>query len=193
MVDLDNVFSIIGKATVAVIGIFAIAIVLFTLTGHASVFGSLVEKLVPVPSPISTVLPTPTPDPLAGQRNDALNDYNYKLELVDEQTQRLDTYYAAKAGTDMSQSEFQSWLQVMNSQTEDFINRENNATQSGIAYLGYLDPNSSEYARVLMNENTTLSDINKEIQNYNSNVGIYNEHWGQRFGYISNLSYSTAA
>jgi hypothetical protein len=188
MADPDDVFNLIGKVTVVVICLFALVIVLFTVTGHLSVLDNLAEKLVPTPSPVVIMPPTPTPDPLAGLRNNALNNYNYQLELVDEQTQRLDTYYAAKTGVDMSQSEFQSWLQVMNAQTEDFIGREENATSSGTTYLNYLEPNSSEYARVLMNDNTSMSDTNKEIQNYNSNVAIYNEHWGQRFGYVGNLS-----
>jgi len=188
MADPDGVFSIIGKITVAVIGIFILAFVVSTATGHADLFSNIVYKIVPAPSPVPSLIPVPTPDPLAALRNDALNDYNYKLELVDEQTQRLDTYYAAKTGTDMSQSEFQSWLQTMDAQTLDFISREQNATSSGQAYLNYLEPNSSEYARVLMNDNVSLSDSNKEIQNYNDNVAIYNEHWGQRFGYIDNLS-----
>jgi hypothetical protein len=188
MVDLDDVFNLIGKVTVVVICLLALVIVLFTVTGHMGVFDTLVEKLVPTPSPVVIVPPTPTPDPLAGLRNDALNNYNYQLELVDEQTQRLDTYYAAKAGVDMSQSEFQSWLQVMNAQTEDFISREENATSSGVTYLNYLELNSSEYNRVMMNDNVSLSDTNKEISNYNNNVAIYNQHWGQRYGYVDNLS-----
>ncbi len=189
MVDTDDIFKVIGKITVAVIGLSILIFVLVSLTGHMGVFSDLLVKLAPASSPVPTVLPTPTSDPVEGLRNGALSDYTYKLQLVDEQTQRLDTYYAAKTGTLMSQSEFQGWLEVMNAQTEDFIARENNATDSGEIYLGYLDANSSEYQRVIMNDAVSKSDTNKEIQNYNNNVGLYNDHWGSNYGYIANLSY----
>jgi hypothetical protein len=114
----------------------------------------------------------------------ALKDYNYKLELVKEQTQRIDMYYAAKTSTEMSQIEFKSWLQTIRGLTDEFILRETIATESGRAYLSYLDPHSSGYDRVLQNEATSRDDIGKVKYTYNGNVYIYNQQYGKTYGEI---------
>jgi len=128
------------------------------------------------------------PDDIQGQDavSEAMNNYNYQLDLVQEQTQRLDMYYAAKTSTSMTQPEFESWLATIQSLTREFINRENNATAAGNVYLKYLDPNSNEYNRVIQNDEVTVSDISKITATYNGNVYIYDQEYGNTYG---NLSY----
>jgi type II secretory pathway pseudopilin PulG len=117
---------------------------------------------------------------------EAMNNYNYQLDLVQEQTQRLDMYYAAKTSTSMTQPEFASWLDTIQSLTDVFISRENNATVAGEVYLKYLQPDSNEYNRVIQNDNVTVSDVSKVTATYNGNVYIYNQEYGSTYG---NLSY----
>jgi hypothetical protein len=108
----------------------------------------------------------------------AMNNYNYNLELVKEQTQRLDMYYAAKTSTEMSQTEFQSWLGMIRGLTDEFVLRENNAITSGKGYMSYLSKGGDEYNRVYRNEITCEDDIKKVKYTYNGNVYIYNQKYG---------------
>jgi hypothetical protein len=171
MSGVDEILKLIGLLTVIVVfsllvlSIFVYAysaIIGFTHAAHGGVTDQ--DKLV-----------------------DSLKDYDYQLELVKEQTQRLDMYYAAKTATEMSQPEFKSWIQAINSLTDEFIKRENNATASGRVYMSYLKPNSSEYDRVLQNEETAKSDISKVKYAYNGNVYIYNLNYGKQYGEIKYL------
>ncbi len=114
----------------------------------------------------------------------ALNDYNYRLDLVKEQTQRLDMYYAAKAATAMSQAEYASWLMQIGALTRELINRESNATEYGQIYLQYLDPGSEEYGRVIQNAAVSEDDVQMAKATYNGNVQIYNKQYGAGYGNI---------
>lgn len=118
----------------------------------------------------------------------ALNDYQYKLDLVKEQTQRIDMYYASKVATSMSHTEFQSWLETIRSLTVEFINRENNANEAGDKYLKYLAPGSDEYNRVVQNEAVSKDDIGKVKATYDGNVDIYNNQYGSAYGTMPHLS-----
>jgi hypothetical protein len=119
--------------------------------------------------------------------NRALTDYQYKLDLVKEQTQRIDMYYAAKTSTSMSQIEFSSWLGTIRGLTQEFILRENNAINSGNEYLDYLPRDSDEYNRIINNEATSKEDIKKVLDTYNGNVYIYNQQYGTTYGDIAYL------
>ncbi len=116
--------------------------------------------------------------------NKALTNYQYSLDLVKEQTQRIDMYYAAKTSTSMSQVEFYSWLGTINGLTQEFILRENNSVNSGNDYLNYLPKNSDEYNRVVTNAATSQSDVKKVMDTYNGNVYIYNNEYGKEYGDI---------
>lgn len=119
--------------------------------------------------------------------NRDLTDYQYRLDLVKEQTQRIDMYYAAKTSTSMSQVEFSSWLGTIRGLTQEFILRENNSINSGNEYLNYLPKNSDEYNRVLNNEATSKDDVKKVMDTYNGNVYIYNNQYGTGNGDIPYL------
>jgi hypothetical protein len=168
MSGIDEILKLIGLLTVIVVfsllvfSIFVYAYGAITGLTHAAQGG------------------TTDPDNL----DNALKDYNYKLELVKEQTQRIDMYYAAKTSTEMSQLEFMSWLQTIKGLTDEFILRENNAAGAGRAYMSMLDPHSSGYDRVLQNEATSRDDVNKVKYTYNGNVYIYNQQYGKTYGEI---------
>ncbi len=120
-------------------------------------------------------------------QNRALTDYQYQLDLVKEQTQRIDMYYAAKTSTSMSQVEFYSWLGTIRGLTQEFILRENNSVNSGKDYLNYLPRDSDEYNRVVSNEATSQDDVKKVMDTYNGNVYIYNKQYGTEYGEIPYL------
>ena len=162
MTSVDDILKLIGLATVVTVVSVALFIILFyaygAITGLAHGAGG---------------------DPQAQDK--VLNserEYNYDLELVKEQTQRLDMYYAAKTSTEMTQSEFQSWLGMIKGLTDEFVARENTAIANGQAYEAYLTPGSDEYNRVVDNEDTCKSDIKKVKYTYNGNVYIYNQKYG---------------
>jgi hypothetical protein len=171
MSDTDNLLRLIGFSMVAIVSlliIFGLLLYAFGLIGGPS------EGMV---SGIDSQV----------KLNKAMNDYQYKLDLVREETQRLDMYYAAKTSTQMSQVEFKSWLGTIQALSEEFINRENNATEAGRDYLQYLDPNGGEYSRVLQNEATAESDVNNIKQTYNGNAYLYNQQYGAAYGTVPNL------
>ena len=169
MTSVDDILKLIGLATVVTMVSVAVVIILFyayaSLTGFASGMGGNAQAQDKV---------------LNSER-----EYNYDLELVKEQTQRLDMYYAAKTSTEMTQSEFQSWLGMIKGLTDEFVTRENTAISNGQAYETYLAPGSDEYNRVVDNEDTCKSDIKKVKYTYNGNVYIYNQKYGSEYGEIS--------
>jgi uncharacterized protein (UPF0332 family) len=172
MSETDNVLRLIGVSMVAIVGLlilFGILLYSFGLIGGPS------EGMV---SGIDNQV----------KLNKALNDYQYKLDLVREATQRLDMYYAAKASTQLSEVEFRSWLGTIAALSEEFINRENNATLAGKVYLQYLDLNSGEYDRVIQNEATANSDISNVKQTYNGNAYLYNQQYGATYGKVPYIS-----
>ncbi len=172
MSDTDNILRLIGITIVAIIGLT----ILFGILLY--VFGFIGE---------------PSNGMVSGMRNQeklnkASSDYQYKLDLVREETQRLDMYYAAKTSTEMSQVEFRSWLGTIKALSEEFINRENNATEAGRVYLAYLDPNGNEYNRVVQNEAVANSDVKNIKDTYNGNAYLYNQQYGAAYGPVPYLS-----
>ncbi len=170
MTGVDDILKLIGLATVVIVVSAAFVSILFYVYG--SVGGLAIGKQ-------------------DGHAQDnlikALNEYNYDLELVKEQTQRLDMYYAAKTSTEMTRAEFQSWLGMIRGLTDEFIKRENTAIASGEAYKAYLSTESDEYARVTDNEATSKDDIKKVKYTYNGNVYLYNQKYGGTYGEIAYL------
>lgn len=139
------------------------------------------------PNPISTPYPAPTSRvnsyPQDLQR--AFSDYQWRLDLVSEQTQRLDMYYAAKAGTQMSCKEYSAWIDQIRSQTNEFISRNLEAAESGKNYGNQLNANSNnididkanlEIERINQNLKIMSSDIQKATDNLNENVNGYNKN-----------------
>ncbi len=166
MTSLDDILKLIGVATVVIVVSAAFVSIMFYVYGSVgglanSAGGHDQDRLV-----------------------QALNGYNYDLELVKEQTQRLDMYYAAKTSTEMTQAEFQSWLGMIQGLTDEFIKRENTAIASGEAYKAYLSTDGDEYARVSENEATSRDDIKKVKYTYNGNVYLYNQKYGGTYGEI---------
>ncbi len=144
---------------------------------------------------ISNPTPRPTPEfqlpntnqspskEIAKGLQTASDDYAWKLDLVTEQTTRLDMYYAPKAGVTMKQQEFKGWLDALKIQTDEFIKRNNDAIEAGRVYIEALNTEvqnlnydwySREHDRVVKNEEIMKSDINKATANYNQNVASYN-------------------
>jgi hypothetical protein len=168
MSRIDNILKLIGIATIAVVCVaIVLGIFLFVygaLGGHISGTQSGAQDQTKL--------------------YNALNDYNYRLDLVKEQTQRLDMYYAAKAATSMSQAEYASWLGQIGALTRELIKRENNASAYGQIYLKYLDPKSEEYDRVIQNAAVSEDDIQMAKATYNGNVEIYNKQYGAVNGAI---------
>lgn len=168
MTSVDDILKLIGLATVVIVVSAAFISILFYVYGS---IGGLANG-----------------EGQGGQDQDllvkALNAYNYDLELVREQTQRLDMYYAAKTSTEMTQAEFQSWLGMIRGLTDEFIMRENTAIASGEAYKACLSAEGDEYARVTDNEATCRDDIKKVKYTYNGNVYLYNQKYGSTYGEI---------
>ena len=167
----DDIIKLIGLTIVAIVSLAIILGIL--LFAYGMVTGS----------------PNGAQSDAQGQDNlnRALTDYQYRLDLVKEQTQRIDMYYAAKTSTSMSQVEFYSWLGTIRGLTQEFILRENNSVNSGKDYLNYLPKDSDEYNRVLSNEATSKDDVKKVMDTYNGNVYIYNKQYGTEFGDIPYL------
>jgi hypothetical protein len=172
MRDKDDILRLIGITVVATLGLlvlFAVLLYAFGLIGGPSngIAGGMQYQ---------------------EEYNDALSDYQYRLDLVREATQRLDMYYAAKTSTEMSQVEFMSWLGTIKALSEEFINRENNATEAGHVYMAYLDPDSSEYTRVVQNEAVAGSDVKNIKDTYNGNAYLYNQQYGADYGPVPYMS-----
>jgi hypothetical protein len=168
MSRIDNILKLIGIATVVIVCV-AIMLSIFLF-----IYGALGGN---------------TGGTQSGAQDqtklyNSLNDYNYRLDLVKEQTQRLDMYYAAKAATSMSQAEYASWLGQIGALTRELINRENNASTYGQLYLKYLNPGSEEYDRVIQNAAVSEDDVQMAKATYNGNVEIYNKQYGATYGDI---------
>lgn len=116
----------------------------------------------------------------------ALSDYKWRLDLVAEQTTRLDILYTGKAGVTMNQMEYKNWMEYIQASTEEFTKRNLNAINSGRNYaqtivnnIESLDRNGAaiELERIEQNEGIMKSDMKKVIDSYNENVKIYNDKW----------------
>lgn len=119
----------------------------------------------------------------------AQEDYRWRLDLVKEQTTRLDMLYAAKAGVKMDREEFEGWLSSVKLSTEEFVRRNKDAEHSGRNAIDVI--NKNVYSQVdynnAMRRNETIyenirigsSDIDHVIDNYNNNVDKYNEAWAK--------------
>lgn len=149
------------------------------------VFGRVTPAPTPRPTsefPLPNIGQSPSQVVAKGLQS-ALDDYAWKLDLVAEQTTRLDMYYATKAGDIMKQQEFKLWLDALKIQTDEFIKRNNDAIAAGRVYIEALNTEvqnlnydwySREHDRVVKNEEIMKSDINKATANYNQNVASYN-------------------
>jgi hypothetical protein len=172
MSDTENTLRLIGITLVAIVSLlilFGVLLYVFGFLGGPSngMAGGMQDQ---------------------DKLNKALSDYQYKLDLVREETQRLDMYYAAKTSTEMSQVEFRSWLGTIKALSDEFINRENNATESGRVYLTYLDPKGNEYNRVIQNEAVANDDVTNIKNTYNGNAYLYNQQYGAAYGPVPYLS-----
>ncbi len=165
---IDGLLKLMGVTMLMMVASVALFLIFFYAYGLASGFTHDMQKAADAQARL----------------NEALNDYNYKLELVKEQTQRIDMYYAAKSSTSMSELEFRSWLGTIRALTDEFVARENSAIDAGRAYMSLLPEDSAEYNRVLQNEATCKEDIRKAIETYNGNVYIYNRQYGGDYGII---------
>lgn len=114
----------------------------------------------------------------------ASNDYKYKLDLVQEQSQRLDMWYAANSGRGITEGQ----LTYLKSITDEFIKRQNNAMESGRQYKSYLkesinNPKTitpsaiAEIGRVDQNEDIMKSDDKAVLANY---ILVENQYKGQQ-------------
>jgi hypothetical protein len=141
-----------------------------------------VEYKYTIPEDLST--PPPTPEDLQSARV----DYNWKLDLVSEQTTRLDMYYASKSGVSMTQREYKAWLDDLSLQTTEFIKRNLDAIKSGNAYVKQLNAEvqvrnidydwySIEYDRVIKNHEIMESDIKKVYNNLYNRIDEYNSEF----------------
>ncbi|MDI6897924.1 hypothetical protein [Methanocella conradii] len=169
---IDDLIKLMGLTTMMIIASIMLFFMLFFAYGLASGFTHDMQRAADAQARL----------------HEAQDDYNYKLELVKEQTQRIDMYYAAKSSTSMSELEFRSWLGTIRALTEEFVARENNAIEAGRAYMNLLPPDSAEHERVLQNEATCREDVKKVIETYNGNVYIYNKQYGTKYGTISYFS-----
>lgn len=86
------------------------------------------------------------PLPTYNDLQSARSDYQWKLDLVTEQTQRLDMYYALKSGVSMTQREYKAWLDDLSSQTTEFIKRNLEAIKSGNAYIELLNAENKRFS-----------------------------------------------
>ncbi len=123
-----------------------------------------------------------TSSAFAGVVEDAQSDYQWKLSLVTEQTQRLDMWYAANAGGEITSGQ----LAYLKSDVIEFIKRENDAIESGKKYEKYLeeslnDPRTitpnvvAEIKRIEQNENIMNSDKEKTLAKYQNIENQYKE------------------
>jgi hypothetical protein len=97
-----------------------------------------------------------TSSAFAGVVEDAQSDYQWKLFLVTEQTQRLDMWYATNAGKEITKGS----LSYLKSLTDEFVLRENNAIESGRKYRNALIGNIDNY-----NREWVLAEINRTEKN----------------------------
>ncbi len=120
----------------------------------------------------------------------AQDDYRWRLDLVTEQTTRLDMLYAAKAGVKMDREEFENYLSSVKQSTEEFVNRKRDAEYSGRnvidlinknVYNRQVDYNNAVRYIETINKNIGIgsSDNNIVIDNYNKNVDTYNDRWAK--------------
>jgi len=139
-----------------------------------------VEYKYTIPEELSTTPPTPK------DLQSAVDDYKWKLDLVTEQTTRLDMYYASKSGISMTQREYKAWLDDLSAQTTEFIQRNLDAIRSGNAYIKYLNAEvsaqnyetySREYDRVAKNNEIMKSDIKKAYNKFKEQIDKYNSEF----------------
>lgn len=128
-----------------------------------------------------------TPPTVPNDMDRAFRDYEWRIALVNEQTARLDMYYASKSGIKMDQGGFKSWLDDLKGQTIEFIKRNKDAIYSGDNYANLINANINnldynqavlEIERVNKNKAIYTSDIQTAINNFNQNVATYN-NWGK--------------
>lgn len=119
---------------------------------------------------------------LAGVIEDAQSDYQWKLSLVSEQSRRLDMWYAANSGKEITSGQ----LAYLKSDVDEFVKRENDAIESGRKYEKYLeeslnDPRTitpnvvAEIKRIEQNENIMNSDKEKTLAKYQNIENQYKE------------------
>lgn len=151
-----------------------------------------ISPIIPAPVPKEIFLPTRSEfefynyslPKFPNEFYDAMDDYNWRGDLIREQTTRLDMYYAVKSGEFMPCEEFSAWLGDLRAMTKEFIKRNLDSSHSGYNYAEFLNANvndlnydwySREYNRVKKNDEIIKSDTEISIDNFNNNVEIYNQ------------------
>lgn len=115
----------------------------------------------------------------AGVVEDAQQDYQWRLSLVAEQSQRLDMWFAANEGKEITAEQ----LTYLKSLTDEFIRREDGAIDSGRKYKNALTEHIGEYNRewvlgeinrIEKNEEISSRDRSTALANYKLKEDIYN-------------------
>ena len=120
----------------------------------------------------------------------AASDYEWRIDLVNEQQGRLDLLQRINSGTKMDREEFKAWLDDLRLDTEEHIRRGKDAIYSGKNYEKQIGANLGRFEglddwvkvereRVKKNKEIITNDMNLNIDLYNLNVEIYN-NWTTR-------------
>ena len=139
------------------------------------------DKPTQSPSTTLTPFPMPTARPmlLSNDLQKASSDYQWRFDLVKEQTNRIDMVYAMWAGVQTNCVEYSSWLSQLKIYTDEFIIRNLEAIRSGNNYARVLHLNVNnidiqkgnyEIDRINVNTQVMYSDIQKAINSYNENA-----------------------
>lgn len=98
--------------------------------------------------------------------------YESDLTQAMDQGKRLDDLYGSRpVAYDRGQSK--DWLDKLRLETDAFIEKNNDAIESGRAYLEYIDNGSSEYNSILANETSLKDNIVKARDRYEKESACY--------------------
>ncbi len=106
----------------------------------------------------------------AGVIDDAQRDYQWRLSLVAEQSQRLDMWYAANEGKEITEGQ----LTYLKSLTDEFVSREDAVIDSGRKYKKALIEHMDQYKREWVLAEIDRIEKNEEISNRDKSIVLAN-------------------
>lgn len=119
----------------------------------------------------------------------ATSDYEWRIDLVNEQQGRIDLLTRIKSGVRMDHEEYKAWLDDLKLDTEEHILRVRDTSYSGKNYKKQIDNNLGKFEyvgydyvlaereRIKQNEGILTIDMNLNVDYYNQQVEFYNSEF----------------
>ncbi len=150
-----------------------IILLIFCITISGCLGSTVVDRRVSTSSQNTQNAP-PIIDDTSSNKQSALSDYEAKISIASIEQNSLKSY-GGTAGSYVSVDEYKSWIDGYKQRLDSYTSKCYEEIAAGQKYKTYLEVGSSEYSRVISNEDALNNNINTYTNTYNQLLADYNK------------------